>query len=334
MVVLAALVMSATGPDAARASSATLASGLRADPVFVVRGAAPTLSVAERGRLRLQILRKDIGRIRFAVVPESEATGSGGIASLTNAIDHRLRGRGSTVVVAGRSVYVVVSYPAAQSAAAVLRRAFATRPGSSLAYHLQRAVDGLARLDPGPSGDIDHARQGSAPGTPPAISLEPFKKPLDLVSTAKDTFQVVAYVIAGAIGLPFLILAGWLLLRLRRRREEEGAALKSGRAQAEEQLMAIGDDIRALDIDVSMPGADAAGVASYGQALESYERAERALEQGDSPAELRMANGILAAARRQMDVAKEKLGRTPASPAPSGAPDTSSDTANRALGRP
>jgi hypothetical protein len=231
-------------------------------------------------------------------------------------------------------VYVVVSYPASGRAAAVLRRAFAARPGASLAFHLERAVDGLARLDTGPSGDLDHAQSGRAPGTPPAISLEPFKKPLDLVNTAKDTFQVVAYVIAGAIALPFLILGGWLLLRLRRRREEEGAALKSGRAQAEEQLMAIGDDIRALDIDVSMPGADDAGVASYGQALESYERAERALEQGDTSAELRTANGILAAARRQMDTAKEKLGRTAASPAPSGTADTSSVAANRALGRP
>lgn len=65
--------------------------------------------------------------------------------------------------------------------------------------------------------------------------------------------------------------------------------MRSAPAQADEQLIALGDDIRALDIDVSMAGADAAGVASYGQTLESYEKAERALEQGRHV--LKAANG-------------------------------------------
>src|SRR5262245_61777791 len=55
--------------EAVAASTAReVAEALRSDPVYVAPGQAGQLTVAQRGRLRLRIVDRDIGRIQIAVV--------------------------------------------------------------------------------------------------------------------------------------------------------------------------------------------------------------------------------------------------------------------------
>jgi hypothetical protein len=88
-VLVALLLSSAT----AHASPERVARALARDPVYVQAGADPSLSTAERGRLRLQIAREDIGRVKVAVVRTAEADEAGGTRVFANAIDHQLRGK-------------------------------------------------------------------------------------------------------------------------------------------------------------------------------------------------------------------------------------------------
>ena len=54
---LALLILLAAPATAGAQDAGEIASALRRDPVYVARGADPDLSVAERGRLRLRIVR-------------------------------------------------------------------------------------------------------------------------------------------------------------------------------------------------------------------------------------------------------------------------------------
>src|SRR5262245_39199595 len=62
----------AAEPASADAPVREIATALRSDPVYVADSQRRLLTVSERGRIRLRIVRKDIGRIQIAVVsPES-----------------------------------------------------------------------------------------------------------------------------------------------------------------------------------------------------------------------------------------------------------------------
>ena len=45
-----------------------------------------------------------------------------------------------------------------------------------------------------------------------------------------------------------------------------------------EDLIALGDDIRALDLDVELPSATQAAKDDYGEALEAYDRASHGFD--------------------------------------------------------
>jgi hypothetical protein len=167
-----------------------------------------------------------------------------------------------------------------------------------LAAQLLAAVGRVAAVDPGPSAD--------AAGAPDAG----FEAPRDDVHELFGVIELVIVLVGLAVALPILGLAVWLLLRVRRRRAEEQQALADDRGTANERLIAVGDDIRALDLDVSMPGADPAGVRAYEQALAAYERAEEHLAQATTRLRLERANADLDEARRLMDEAKLRLERT------------------------
>ena len=78
--------------------------------------------------------------------------------------------------------------------------------------------------------------------------------------------------------LPLALFA--LSRRRQRKRQEEHARaeLEEVKQVAREDLVALGDDIRALDLDVQMPDADSEGKQHYNQAVERYTEAEQALD--------------------------------------------------------
>jgi hypothetical protein len=89
----------------------------------------------------------------------------------------------------------------------------------------------------------------------------------------------------GGFGLlPLLLIGGvavFLVSRLSRRRADqrrEQQALEEVKEVAEEDLVALGEDLRELELDVEMPGANPKAKRSYVRALECYERARADLD--------------------------------------------------------
>jgi hypothetical protein len=119
---------------------------------------------------------------------------------------------------------------------------------------------------------------------------------------------------AGAVVLLVLVAgAGALLLTSRRRRRRrEADELAEVRETARDDLVALGDDVRALDLDVQMPGSDPAAREDYARAVEAYDRANRVFETARRPEDLAPASAALEEGRWAMSSARARLeGRPP-----------------------
>lgn len=273
---------------------------LRNGSVYTSPAAHPTLSVPESGRVAVEVAKKDPGRIKVVVVSDAEASRAGGVAALANELDHRLGAPGTIFVTAGSRSWLVTSFSDTNAATAAVKQAFDAQ--HALVDQLQEAVDGIAAVDPGPS--TPSSSSGAAPTSPPPTGR-----------TSGRVSSLVWIIIAAAIGLPF---AFWGLVVGRRRwraRTEARETFDDDLADARQQLVSLGDDIRDLDIDESMPAADPAGKRDYEDALDQYQRAERLLGERVSPRRLARANLALAEGRRLMDSARGRLD-SPPRPAP------------------
>jgi hypothetical protein len=282
----------------AHASPATVARALARDPVVVQHGAKPTLSVRQRGRLRLQIARQDIGRVKVAVVRDSEASDAGGMRELANGIDHELRGKGSLIVVAGAQAYLITSYPQVGPATDALRAGFDQNEGKGLYRQLSAGIRGIARRDPGPSADEGAAAPQRSVGVPGVD---------DATKKVADGIRLAVLIVAVAVALPFVLVAGWMLLRFRRGRREQAELLADERDAFRDEVVALGDQIRDLDLDVEMPDADPRGKAEYERALEIYDQANQALTARRSGASIERARAALAEGRERMEHARALL---------------------------
>jgi hypothetical protein len=297
-IALGALVAVLLTGGTAHASPASLARALARDPVYVQRGADPTLSVRERGRLRLQIARQDTGRVKVAVVRASEASAAGSARDLANGIDHRLRGKGSLIVVAGAQAYLITSYPQVGPATDALRSGFERNQGKGLFRQLSAGIRGIAERDPGPSAD--------AGATAPPRSVD-VPASDDVTKKVADGIRLAVLIVAVAVALPFVLVAGWLLLRFRRGRREQAELLTEERDAFRDEVVTLGDQIRDLDLDVEMPDADPRGKAEYERALEIYDQANEALSARRSGASIQRARAALAEGRERMEHARTLL---------------------------
>ncbi|MBV9194238.1 MAG: hypothetical protein JO168_08840 [Solirubrobacterales bacterium] len=100
---------------------------------------------------------------------------------------------------------------------------------------------------------------------------------------------------------------GFFGFKTRREREWEEV-----RASAQDDLVALGDDIRALDVDVQMPGASDEGKQRYEQAVEAYQRASQIFDRARRAEDLAPVSATLEEGRYAMACAKALLeGRPP-----------------------
>ena len=279
-----------------------LARALASDPVYVDQRANPGISTADAGRLRLRVLRRDLGRIKIAVVPDGVAENHGGASGLAHATDRRLRARGVLVIVGSSKtnthIYAVTSYENSSPTVNAIDEAF-TRHENDLSRALLSAVDGIAAVDPGPGADLN---QGSR--TPPNFQVPDLTHSVD---EAFDTARLIGLIVAIAVALPFVAVTILLFVRYRRRRKEAKEEFGDDRTDARNQLIALGDEIRALEIDASMPGVTANTVADYEAAVSQYDRANTALEAADSPHRLAEANAAIAEGMRRIEAIKTRL---------------------------
>ena len=84
------------------------------------------------------------------------------------------------------------------------------------------------------------------------------------------------------------------------------------RRAAQEDVLSLADDIRALDLDIEMPDASPEAKDDYATALDQYQRATTALDRARRPAELEAVSEAVAEGRFAIASAKARLeGRPP-----------------------
>ncbi|HEX6653207.1 MAG TPA: hypothetical protein VF072_10720 [Thermoleophilaceae bacterium] len=301
VLVLAAVLACAGAASASAAASAReVAAALRSDPVFVDESQSGLLTVPQRGQVRLRIVDADIGRIQIAVVASQSAERAGGVGALANAIDQAMPGRrGSLLVTNGSNFHVVTSHAVVDPTAAAVRAAVETHQDEGLDAQLLAAVDGIAEVDPGAERDLN-APPPSAPATPSAD---------DVGDDISSGVRIGLFIVAGAIALPFLIGTIVFLMALRRRRAAAHDREQIDEGDARHALVALGEDIQSLDLDVDMPNASARGRDEYRRALDLYDRANRLLLKDDpSEVELYEARRSIEEGRKRLTAARNALG--------------------------
>ena len=299
----AALAAIAAGPAEASKYSESLAENVEREVVYVDRRARPKVSTSEAGDIRLRIVKKDPGRIKVAVVPQADAEDEGGASGLAAAMARDMNLRGALLVVAGDSIHVLTTHPAADQTAAAVREAFERNEGDR-AKQILRSVDGIAAVDPGPAAD-----SGGTPGGGFGAIDDETDGIFDAVD---DAIRTTTIIIAAFFIIPLLALFIWIALRVRSHRKERAGDLDFAQEGLRNQLIELGDDIRAIEVDASMPGANALALADYEAAVQQYDRANFALQRSEqNPRYVGEAKSALAEGKRRISDAKVRLGVTP-----------------------
>jgi hypothetical protein len=281
LIALVALVLAPSAHAGAVVDRAV--ASLRNDPVYVDVRAERAIGDAAADRLRDRISRADAGPVYVAILPtgaQSEAGGDpGGVVDLL----HRELGREGTyaVVVGHRFRAGSTTFPPGE-VPEVASEAFREHGREGVEATLLAFVDGLAVARRSGTAADEPEEEGDGDG-------------------AGWLLPVLVGVGAGGIG--------FVALRRRRRRQAELADVKRA---AQDDLLALAEDIRALDLDVEMPGVSAEARDDYGAAVAAYERADRTLDRARRPEDLEPVTSAIDEGRFAMASAKARLeGREP-----------------------
>ena len=229
---------------------------LRSDPVYVGPGADPGLSAAEEQSIRRAIADADAGPVYVAVVdPDALDEAGGDAGELLRQIATASARPGTYVLAAGRQLRAGSTLLDRGEAGRLASEAIAAERGAGLAAILRDLVRrvGEARASGGST------REPSGGGGNGGLLL------------------------LGLIAIPLALLGFRGLKRRREERAALAAELEQVSAEARRDVVALGDDIRALDLDIEMPGIDPAAREDYSRALAAYERAGQALDRARHP---------------------------------------------------
>ncbi|HLM50066.1 MAG TPA: hypothetical protein VK279_05920, partial [Solirubrobacteraceae bacterium] len=252
------------------------AEALRSSPVYVAPDAELRLSGAEVRRLRTAISRADAGPVYIAVLPASASGEAGGdTTAVARAVAQQLGRRGAYAVVVGRQFRAGSTDTAGVGRLA--DEAFAAHRGEGVAAVLE---DFVSRLGDRAGGDPGRSGGGGGFGGTGALV---------------------------AIAVLVLLGGGGLLLVSRARRRRERDQLEDVAREARADQAALGEDIRALDLDVEMPGVDPRAREDYGRAVELYDRAGQGLDRARRPEDLAAVTEALEEGRYAMTCAKARL---------------------------
>ena len=120
---------------------------------------------------------------------------------------------------------------------------------------------------------------------------------LDASGGDKASTAVVVLIVALVILIPLGVLAGFVAIvvlvvrSVRGHKRTRAQELEDLRRTVRDDLIALGEDIRALELDLQMPGANAEAQRAYASAVEAYERANRTLGERAHPARLQARRG-------------------------------------------
>lgn len=303
---VAALAAVAAAPAGASEYTDSVARKVQSEIVYVDPKARPKVSTSEAGQIRLRIATKANGRIKVAVLPARRADQEGGASGLAAKIGREAPFRGALLVVAGDSVFVLVTHPEASQAEGAVREAF-DRNKDDRPKQILRSVDGLAAIDPGPSAD-----QGVPQGVPGGTTTDFDEQADGIFDTVNDAIRTTTLVIAAFFIVPILAGIIWIALRVRRSRKEAEGDVDFAQEKLRGQLIELGDEIRALEVDTSMPGVNALALADYEEAVKQYDRANHALQLSERNTRyVGEAKAAIDAGHRRISDAKVRLGITP-----------------------
>jgi hypothetical protein len=275
---LAALVLAAPAAGGELIDAAVEA--LREDPVYVHPDAERKISAEEARRVRDEIANQGAGPLYVAILPERARNEAGGDANgVLRALREAMGVRATYAVVVGDTFRAGSDVLPSGAAGAAAREALDENGGDGVAATLEgfAARVGAERGGESSSGDGD-----GGGGFPTELLL-----------------------IGGAGAAVFLVVR-------RRRARRRTAELAEVKAEVEQDLLALADDVRALDLDVELPDADPVAKQDYATALTAYEEADRQLDRARSTQELEPVSRALEEGRYAMASAKARLaGREP-----------------------
>jgi hypothetical protein len=260
------------------------AGSLRDDPLYVNASARPTLTApeAEQVRARLAIAGTPVF---VAVLPGQARREAGGdVNRLAGQVAAAVGRPGTYLVVAGGQEGAGSDTLAKGVAATQARAAFGQHPELAAA-----TTDFIGRAE-------------KAAGRPPATTPPPQPPPGE--DPDGNTVLVVVLAIAGVVTVAVL-LALTLENRSQRRTVRVGNELSEAKAVSQEDLTALGDDLRGLDVDLQAGEAgNPQAVSQYTKAYEYLERAEQEFEQAKTPEDLARVSTALESGRFAMASAR------------------------------
>jgi hypothetical protein len=290
LTILIALLAVLLAAPLAAAQSGVLgeaATALQSDSVYVHPDANPSLTQAEVAALRARITERDAGPMYIAVLPERAASEAGGsVGQALTQLGSGVGRPGTYVLVAGRTFRAGSTRGIAPEGATpkAADAALKAKRGEGLDAILLDFVDRMGEVragnDPGDSGG--NGGGGGGEGT---------------------------LIVLGALALGG---GGLVLARRRRRQREEAAELEEVRDTVRADVVQLGEEIRALDLDIQMPTASQEAKADYEQALGAYERASAAVDRARRPEDLEPVGQAAEEGRFAMASARARLeGREP-----------------------
>ncbi len=279
LAVVLALVIQPPSASAAASVVEEASAALRSDFVYVHPDARAAFSQDQEEEVRQRIAQAQAGPIYVAVLPDSARREAGGSArKLSRRIGNMVRQRGTYVVVVGGEI-AALSTAVRDTAPDLAEEVNRSRAGEGPGPLVLDFVDRLDRV----------AEGGSEPGSEPSDS-------------GGGLF--------GFGGVLALLLGGGFVafvLSRRRKRQREQRELEEVRKVALEDLIALGEGVQALDMDLERPSANPAARQDYVRALECYERATKELDEARRPQDVQTVTATLDEGRYAIAAAEARL---------------------------
>ena len=261
--------------------------GLQNDPVYVDAAAKPTITDAQQAELERRIAASGAGPLYLAILPDSASAEAGGSPDeVLRAIASGVHRRGTYAVVVGRHLRAGATNGVLPQGAAAedVDDAVAAHKAQGLYPILLDFVARVAR-DRNGAGSSGGGGGGGGRGGGSGLAL------------------------LGVLGAALLVFLG--IGRARRRRHAEREFAEVGKA-AQDDLVALSEDIDKVDIDVQMPQADPHAREDYGQAIEAYKTGSEALDRARRTQDLEQVTSAIGEGRFAMASAQARLeGRPP-----------------------
>jgi hypothetical protein len=273
LVLTVGLLLVLASPAAAQEEIDRAAEALREDPVHVDPAAEDVLSANDADELRDRI-REDLGegRLFVAVLPELVSAGAETVAT---ELGNRIAISGSIAVIVGNQFRLLGS---TQEEADAGTAAFEAHQDDGAAAVLLDTVDRLAALQGAGEGGGGAEDDGGGIGAGGLVLLG----------------------LAGAGGVAFAISR-------RQRRRQEAEQFAEVKDNARDDLVALGEDIRALELDMDMPGVSGEARADYETAVGAYQRADQTWQLAQRPDDLEPVGAALEEGRWAMSSARARL---------------------------